>query len=135
MCSENMEQIVKSTPMWKCNFNKAAKQLYWSHTSAWVSSCTVCSFSTPKLLYRINNRIWLKGLVCKASSVAFRQSRWYNKIILTKGYSVPRDFSWTENYKLFKFFAYLQNTFSQKHLWMAASETNNPNEINLDYTA
>ena len=27
--------------------------------------------------------------------------RWYNKRILRKGYSVRRDFSWIENYKLF----------------------------------
>ena len=28
------------------------------------------------------------------------QTRWYNKRILRKGYSVLRDFSWIENYKL-----------------------------------
>ena len=27
-CSENMQQIYRRTPMPKCNFNKAAKQLY-----------------------------------------------------------------------------------------------------------
>ena len=32
--------------------------------------------------------------------VASHQTRWYNKRMLTKGYSVPRDFSWIENYKL-----------------------------------
>ena len=37
-CSENMLQIYR-TPMPKCDFNKVAKQLYWSHTSAWVFSC------------------------------------------------------------------------------------------------
>ena len=51
-------------------------------------------------MLRINNRIWRKGLVCKASSVASNQTRWYNKRILVKGYSVPRDFSWIENYNL-----------------------------------
>ena len=27
-------------------------------------------------------------------------TRWYNEIILRKGYSIPRDFLWIENYKL-----------------------------------
>ena len=38
--------------------------------------------------------------VCKASSVASNQTSWYNKRTLRKEYSVPRDFSWIENYKL-----------------------------------
>ena len=52
-----------------------------------------------------NNRIWCKGLVCKSSSVASIQVIWqtrrHNKRILRKGYSVPQDFSWIENYKLY----------------------------------
>ena len=36
-----------------------------------------------------------------ASRSVSRLIRWYNKGILRKGYSVPRDFSWIENYKLF----------------------------------
>ena len=43
------------------------------------------------------------GLDVKASFVSRPVShliRWYNKRILRKGYSVPRDFSWIENYKL-----------------------------------
>ena len=39
--------------------------------------------------------------LCKASSVASNQIRWYNKRILRKSYSIPRDFSWIENYKLY----------------------------------
>ena len=35
-CSENMQQIYRSIPMQKCDFNIAAKQLYWNHTLAWV---------------------------------------------------------------------------------------------------
>ena len=60
---------------------------------------TVCNFKllTAKLLFRRSNRSWLKGLVCKASSVASQQTRWYNKRMFRKGYSVPRDFSWIEN--------------------------------------
>ena len=38
-CYENMQQIYRRTPMPKCGFNKAANQLYWNHTSAWVFSC------------------------------------------------------------------------------------------------
>ena len=53
-----------------------------------------------------NNRIWRKDLVCKSSRVASNQmiqrTRWYNKRILRKGYSVPPDFSWTENCKLIR---------------------------------
>ena len=44
------------------------------------------------------------GFDVKATFVSRPMSyliRWYNKIILIKGYSVPRDFSWIENYKLF----------------------------------
>ena len=47
-----------------------------------------------------NNRFWQIGLVCKASSVASHQTRWHNKRILIKGYSILRDFSWIENSKL-----------------------------------
>ena len=43
------------------------------------------------------------GFDVKASFASRPVSRlisWYNKRILIKGYSVPRDFSWIENYKL-----------------------------------
>ena len=82
-CFENMKQICRRTSMLKCDFNKA-----------------VCNFWTTKFLFRRNNRIWRKGLVCKASSVPSNQTRWYNKRILRKGYSIPRDFLWIENYKV-----------------------------------
>ena len=42
------------------------------------------------------------GLVCIASSIASHQTRRHNKRISIKGYSVPRDFSWIENYKLYE---------------------------------
>ena len=35
-CSENMQQIYRRTPITKCDFNKAALQLYWNHTSTGV---------------------------------------------------------------------------------------------------
>ena len=34
-----MQQIYIRTPMPKFDFNKAALQLYWNHTIAWVFSC------------------------------------------------------------------------------------------------
>ena len=55
-------------------------------------------------MFQRNKWIWRTGLFWKSSSVAsnqvIEQTRWYNKGILRKGYSVPRDFSWIENYKL-----------------------------------
>ena len=41
---------------------------------------------------RRNNSFWCKGFVCKSSSVASYQTRWCNKRILRKGYSVPTGF-------------------------------------------
>ena len=38
MCSENMQQIYRRTPMPKCDFNKVALKNYWNRTSAWVFS-------------------------------------------------------------------------------------------------
>ena len=61
---------------------------------------SICSFETTKLLLRRNNRIWQIGLVCKASSVTPHQTRWYNKIISIKDYSIPLGFLWIENCKL-----------------------------------
>ena len=35
---------VVRTPMLKCDFNKAALQIYWNHTSAWVFSCKSAAY-------------------------------------------------------------------------------------------
>ena len=43
-CPENMQQIYKRTPMPKCDFNKFALQLYWSHTLAQVFSCKFAAY-------------------------------------------------------------------------------------------
>ena len=40
------------------------------------------------------------GFDVKASNQSIKQTRWYNKRNLRKNHSSPRDFSWTENYKL-----------------------------------
>ena len=42
--SENLHQIYRRTPMPKCDFSKAAKQLYWNHTFAWVFSCKFATY-------------------------------------------------------------------------------------------
>ena len=44
MCSENMQQIYRRTPMSKGDFNKATLQLYWNNTSAWVFSCKYAAY-------------------------------------------------------------------------------------------
>ena len=43
-CSENMLQIYRRTATPKCDFNNAAKELYWNYTSAWV--VFPCIFAT-----------------------------------------------------------------------------------------
>ena len=67
--------------------------------------------SVTKLLFRRKNTIWRKGLVCKSysavSNLVIQQTRWYNKRILRKGYSVPQDFSWI--FKLSKYFGQSKN--------------------------
>ena len=60
---------------------------------------SVCNFSTAKLFFRRNNRIWRKGLFSKTSSVVSNQTRQCKPRILRKCCSVPPDFSWIENYK------------------------------------
>ena len=44
ICSENMQQIYRRTPMPKCNFNKVVLELYWNCTSAWVFSCKFAAY-------------------------------------------------------------------------------------------
>ena len=43
-CSENIQQIYRTTPMPKCDFNKVAKKLYWNRTSALVFSCKFAEY-------------------------------------------------------------------------------------------
>ena len=43
-CSENIQQIYRSTHMPKCDFNNAALQLYGNHTLVWVFSCKFAAF-------------------------------------------------------------------------------------------
>ena len=71
-------------------------------------------------MLRRKSRVWRKGLVFKASSFAFNQTRWYNKRILRKSYLVPQDFSWIENYKL--------NYVAQNVVW-----TYDGNDAIIDY--
>ena len=53
-CYENMQQIYRRTTMPKCSFNKAAKQLYWSCTSAWVFSCKFVAYFHFRTLFPKN---------------------------------------------------------------------------------
>ena len=55
--------------------------------------------------------IWsdVRASFARRPSIASNQARWYNKGILRKGYSVPREFSWIQNYKLM--------SFDLKHWW------------------
>ena len=69
-------------------------------------------------MFQRNNSAWHKILVCKASSVVSHQTRWYNKRILRKGYSVLRDFSWIENYKLiYELYIIISNKISGVHFF------------------
>ena len=67
------------------------------------------------LSYCFEETIWFNGKASFASRPVSRlinwlgdTTRWYNKRILIKGYSVPLDFSWIENYKLSSFFEVLR---------------------------
>ena len=51
-CSENMQQIYRRTPMPKCDFNKAAKQLYWN-TSTWLFSCKFVAYLQNNFFLRL----------------------------------------------------------------------------------
>ena len=68
------------------------KQLFFkqnTHTeNSFVCNCGfMVHFVVLKLL------IWHKEIICKAFSVMFHQTRWYNKRILRERYSVPQGFS------------------------------------------
>ena len=57
-CSENILKIFMRTPMPKCDFNKVALQLYWSHTLAWVFSVKFAAYFQNtffKKLWKNNN--------------------------------------------------------------------------------
>ena len=49
--SENMQQIYCRTLMPRCDFNKAAMQLYWNRTSARVCSCKFAAYFQINLLH------------------------------------------------------------------------------------
>ena len=56
------------------------------------------------------------SLVCKASSVASNQTRWYSKKKLRKSYLVPRNFSSIENYKLFRLYQKIHKLVNKSQL-------------------
>ena len=79
-------------------------------------SVSVCNFYTAKLLFQRNNKFDLKALFARSPVSRLIKPGDITKRILGKGYLVPQDFSWIENYKLIqrhhKIFKYLilQNT-------------------------
>ena len=50
MCSENMQQIYRRTPIPKYDFTEVALQLYWNCTLAWVFSYKLATYFLNSLL-------------------------------------------------------------------------------------
>ena len=73
-CSGNMQQIYRRTPMPKCNFNNAPKQLYWNCTSAWMFSCKFCCTFSEHLFLRtpLNSYFWYLFFLQARSERNFR---------------------------------------------------------------
>ena len=68
----------------------------------YVEDFTPIQFAIFKSLsYCLKETIGFDVKASFADRPVSRLIRWYNKRILRKGYSVPWDFSWIENYKLF----------------------------------
>ena len=67
----NMQKIYRRTPMWKCDFNNVAMQLYWNHTSPWVFSCVFAAY--------LRNIFFEEHLWKTASKFVMleNQSKWY----------------------------------------------------------
>ena len=64
MCSENMQQIYRRTPMPKCYFNKVALQLYWNHTSAWGSPVNLLHIFRTPFTQNTSGRLLLELKLC-----------------------------------------------------------------------
>ena len=62
--SENMQPIVRRTPMLKCEFKKLRKQLYWNHTSAVVISSKFAHNFRIHFLKNTCGGLLLKPLNC-----------------------------------------------------------------------
>ena len=54
---ENMRLIHRKTPTRKCDFNEAALQLYWNHTSVWTFSCKLAAYFHST--FSKNTPVWL----------------------------------------------------------------------------
>ena len=76
-CSENMQQIYRK-PMPKCDFNEFALQLYWNHTSAWVSFCKFAVYSIYRTPFSTTP---LCGYFCSENpEKSICQSLFFNKV-------------------------------------------------------
>ena len=62
--SENMQPIVRRTPMLKCDFKKLRKQLHWNHTSAVVISSKFAHNFRIHFLKNTCGGLLLKPLNC-----------------------------------------------------------------------
>ena len=60
-CCENMKQTYR-TPMSKWDYNKAALNLYWNNTSAWVLSCKLTAYFQNTCL---KEQLWRVAFVTK----------------------------------------------------------------------
>ena len=70
-CSENIPYICRRIPMMKCDFNKIILQLYWNHTSAWISSCKFAACFQKTFLWE---HVWRAASVKCYCSVNFIRS-------------------------------------------------------------
>ena len=59
-CSENLLQIYRRISMRRCDFNKAANQLYWNHSSGWLFSCKFAAHFQEHIFVRTP----LEGCFC-----------------------------------------------------------------------
>ena len=84
-----MQQIYGRTTMPKCDFNKVALQVYWNHTSTWVSpvnllhifstfsqehfwvNASVLILETTWLLYNFSTKRWRKKMWFKNQVMIF----------------------------------------------------------------
>ena len=60
--SEIMQQVYRITPMPKCNFNKAVKQLYSNRTSHWCSAVNLLHIFRAPFLKNTSKRLLLPNI-------------------------------------------------------------------------
>ena len=77
-CSENIQEIYRTAPMPKCDFNKVALQLYQNHTSAWLFY--YAAYFQNTYLKNTSGRLLLKGACAEdRGNMAIRPGCIWNK--------------------------------------------------------